>query len=330
MLLSMTEAEIVAPRTQGRAWSFLVTGDDRQFQGNAGYEDIIEESYSYDSTVNNHQHVAVGDLVVVRNGREALGAGYVEVLQVLSDQEKVRSRCRFCGSTGFKERLTMLPRFWCSPCKKAFDEPVVETLSVTAFRAHYGGTWQPLDGCLGKAELRELSLSRSDQQSIKKMDRHRTLAAIEARGARLPGRREVDAGEGHRPQVLPGGSRRATASVRRGQDAFRRALVRQYGLICAVTGAAPAEVLEAAHLRPFSDTQHHRVEEGLMLRSDVHRLFDSGLLAIDSDLVVHVAPSLAGHALYSRLAGAPLHVAHDAPIDRAVIADHHAATVATW
>ncbi|WP_228923425.1 HNH endonuclease [Streptomyces sp. DH7] len=274
--------------------------------------------------------MAVGDLVVVRNGKEALGAGYVEALQVLPHQEKVRSRCCFCGSTGFKERATMLPRFWCSRCKKAFDDPVVETLPVTAFRAHYGGTWQPLDGCLGKVQLSELSPSRSHQQSIRKMHRHRTLEAIKARGVRFPGRREVDGEGGHRRQELPGGSRRATASVRRGQDAFRKALVRQYGLICAVTGAAPAEVLEAAHLRPFSNTQHHRVEEGLMLRSDVHRLFDSGLLAIDSRLVVHVAPSLAGHELYSALEGTPLRIAHDAPIDRAVIADHHEATVATW
>ncbi|MGW6721671.1 HNH endonuclease [Streptomyces sp. NPDC054995] len=326
----MTEAESAAPRAQGGAWSFLVTGNDRQFQGNDGYEDIVEESYSYDSTVNNHQHVAVGDLVVVRNGKEALGAGYVEALQVLSDQEKVRSRCRFCGSTGFKGRLTMVPRFWCSNCKNAFDDPLIETLSVTAFRAHYGGTWQPLDGCLHKEQLKELSPSRSDQQSIKKLDRDRTLKAIETRGVRIPRRRDVVDGGEQRPQKLPGGTRRSTASVRRGQDAFRRALVRQYGLICAVTGAAPAEVLEAAHLRPFSDTQHHRVEEGLMLRSDVHRLFDSGLLAIDSDLVVCVAPSLAGHRLYSALAGVPLQIAHDAPIDRAVIADHHAATVATW
>lgn len=39
---AMTEAETAAPHTQGRAWSFLVTGDDRQFQGNAGYEDVVE------------------------------------------------------------------------------------------------------------------------------------------------------------------------------------------------------------------------------------------------------------------------------------------------
>lgn len=330
MLLSMTEAESAVPNTPGTAWSFLVTGEERQFQGNSGYEDIIEESYSYDSTVGNHQHVAVGDLVVVRNGKEALGAGYVEALQVLPDQEKVRSRCPFCTSTGFEERATMLPRFWCSRCKNAFDTPTSETVRVTAFRAHYGGTWQPLDGCLDKTQLSELSLSRSDQQSIKKMDRRRTLTAIDARGVRLPGRRELRRADRLRPQELPGGRRRSAAAVRRGQDGFRRALVREYGLICAVTGAAPAEVLEAAHLRPFAETEQHRVEEGLILRSDVHRLFDSGLLAIDAELVVHVAPSLAGHAVYSALAGVPLRIPPDAPMDRAVVADHHAATVATW
>ncbi|MBW3362980.1 HNH endonuclease, partial [Streptomyces sp. 09ZI22] len=72
----MTEAEIATPHAQGGAWSFLVAGEERQFQGNTGYEDIIEESYSYDSTVGNYRRVSVGDLVVVRSGREALGVGY--------------------------------------------------------------------------------------------------------------------------------------------------------------------------------------------------------------------------------------------------------------
>ena len=44
----------------GRARSFLVVGEERQFQGNAGYEDVVEESYSYDSTVGNHRRVAGG------------------------------------------------------------------------------------------------------------------------------------------------------------------------------------------------------------------------------------------------------------------------------
>ncbi|MFE2166560.1 HNH endonuclease [Streptomyces sp. NPDC059447] len=107
-------------------------------------------------------------------------------------------------------------------------------------------------------------------------------------------------------------------------------MVRQYGLVCAVTGAVPAEVLEAAHLRPFSTTERHLVGEGLLLRSDIHRLFDSGLLAIGQDLTVRIAPSIAGHAAYRDLDGSSLHIPEAAPLDRAVIAEHHAATTTTW
>jgi len=313
-----------------RAWSFLVAGEEREFQGNTGYEDVLEESYSYDSTVGNHRRVAVGDLVVIRNGREALGIGYVEELAVTPERPKLRSRCPSCGSTSFKERTTELPRYRCSPCNSTFDRPKAETIRVTAYQAHYGGTWQPLEGCLDKVQLAELSLSRSGQQSIRALDRARTLAAVAARGVRLPREEDLTGTTRHHPLELPGGRRRTTTAARRGQDAFRKALVRQYGMICAVTGPAPAEVLEAAHLRPFAETERHRVEEGLLLRADIHRLFDSGLLAISPTLEVNIAPSLRGYSVYSTLQRTRLHLVTDDVVDRDAIGEHHAATIATW
>ncbi|MFD4911991.1 HNH endonuclease [Streptomyces virginiae] len=75
-----------------------------------------------------------------------------------------------------------------------------------------------------------------------------------------------------------------------------------------MTGAALAELLEAAHLRPFATTERHLIREGLLLHSDIHRLFDSGLLAISRDLTVRIAPSIAGHAAYSPFGR--LHPAH--------------------
>ncbi|MFJ1950356.1 HNH endonuclease [Streptomyces griseoincarnatus] len=326
----MSEVDRVAKATGGRAWSFLIVGEERQFQGNAGYEDVVEESYSYDSTVGNYRRVAVGDLVVVRNSREALGVGYIEALDVVPDQLKLRSRCPRCGNTGFKERVTELPRYRCSPCGTAFDSPKVETIPVTTYRAHYGGTWQPLEGCLKKTQLTELSLSRSDQQSIKAMDRERTLRAVADRGVRLPRQERAWIAARQQPLELPGGRRRTTAAARRGQDAFRKALVARYGLICAVTGSAPAEVLEAAHLRPFATTERHRVEEGLLLRADVHRLFDSGLLTITPELVVRVAPSLLGYGAYSALEGGLLCVPKNHALDLNVVKEHYAMTTATW
>jgi putative restriction endonuclease len=51
--------------------------------------------------------------------------------------------------------------------------------------------------------------------------------------------------------------------------------------------ALPA--LEAAHIRPFAETETHYVRHGLLLRSDVHRLFDSGYLTVTPDYKVEAS-----------------------------------------
>ncbi|WP_307823691.1 HNH endonuclease signature motif containing protein [Streptomyces sp. I5] len=97
-----------------------------------------------------------------------------------------------------------------------------------------------------------------------------------------------------------------------------------------MTGPAPAQVLEAAHLRPFATTERHRVEEGLLLRADLHRLFDSALLTISPELVVHVAPTLRGYGAYSALDGRSVYVPRDHALDLNVVEEHYATTTATW
>ncbi|WP_139177138.1 HNH endonuclease [Geodermatophilus siccatus] len=68
---------------------------------------------------------------------------------------------------------------------------------------------------------------------------------------------------------------------RRGQPAFRRALLKAYDARCAITGCAAEAVLEAAHLRPYRGPSSNTVTNGLLLRADIHTLLDLQLLAID-------------------------------------------------
>jgi hypothetical protein len=315
---------------QARAWSFLVAGQ-RDHQGNEGYDDIAEEAYSFDSTVSNHLRVRLGDLVLVRNNREALGISRVEKLDETPGVQKPRRRCPTpgCGRTSFKERTTKRPRFLCSDCGTAFDSPVVEQITVTAYVAHYGGCWQALEGCLAGEQLEALCMGRSKQQSVRELWPDRTLEAVERRGIRLPAQLPPPARRRHHDE-LPGGRRRREAAVRNGQDAFRKALVREYGMTCAVTGPAPAEVLQAAHLRPFAVHERHRVDEGLLLRSDIHSLFDGHLLAISPELEVHVSPGLAGYRRYAGLHGSPLRIPETAPLNRTVLEDLYEKVTATW
>src|SRR4051812_20806805 len=68
--------------------------------------------------------------------------------------------------------------------------------------------------------------------------------------------------------------------IRRGQVAFRSALLDAYAGRCAITGCAIADVLEAAHIVPHKGPLTNHVSNGLLLRADVHTLFDCGLLAV--------------------------------------------------
>ena len=77
--------------------------------------------------------------------------------------------------------------------------------------------------------------------------------------------------------------------VRLGQGAFRVLVTDAYERRCAVTGEKTLPVLEAAHIKPFAENGPHRVNNGLLLRSDLHKLFDLGYLTVTPDLRLHVS-----------------------------------------
>lgn len=82
--------------------------------------------------------------------------------------------------------------------------------------------------------------------------------------------------------------------VRVGQGAFRRLLLGTYGKVCAFTGPQLEETLQAAHIQPYVDAESNHVRNGLLLRADMHVLFDLGLLTLDPDLRIQVSSKLKG------------------------------------
>ncbi|BDP42598.1 hypothetical protein DAETH_25670 [Deinococcus aetherius] len=99
-------------------------------------------------------------------------------------------------------------------------------------------------------------------------------------------------GDGARPEERP-----ATAAAvdtprfgaprivrpRLGQGAFRALVTEAYARRCAVTGEKTLPVLEAAHVQPYAEGGPHDVSNGLLLRSDLHRLYDQGYVTVDPD-----------------------------------------------
>lgn len=85
------------------------------------------------------------------------------------------------------------------------------------------------------------------------------------------------------PENLEDGRVRTLTEIvqRQGQQSFRRRLLEAYNERCAFTGCSTIFVLEAAHITPYLGPETNDVSNGLLLRSDIHTLFDLGLLSVD-------------------------------------------------
>jgi hypothetical protein len=103
---------------------------------------------------------------------------------------------------------------------------------------------------------------------------------------------------------------------RRGERKFRNKLIAAYAGRCSVTGCDAVAALEAAHIKPYCGPQSDHVTNGLLLRADIHTLFDLYLIGIDSTTHrIKLAPPIKGTA-YVELEGRELALptnAADAP-----------------
>lgn len=107
---------------------------------------------------------------------------------------------------------------------------------------------------------------------------------------------------------------------RLGQQAFKAVVLTAYQRRCAITGAKIQPTPQAAHIRPVSREGQNRVDNGLLLRSDIHTLFDRGYIGVDPKRRLRVSPRLRsdfgnGAEFYAR-EGQPLAVLPSRVADR--------------
>lgn len=80
--------------------------------------------------------------------------------------------------------------------------------------------------------------------------------------------------------------------ARRGQQAFRDVLRERYGDQCMISGCGLMDVVEAAHIKPYRGDGDNHPANGLLLRADLHTLFDLDLIGIEpGTLIVRVHPN---------------------------------------
>lgn len=112
---------------------------------------------------------------------------------------------------------------------------------------------------------------------------------------------------------------------RRGQDEFRQRLISIYGGRCVISGCGVVEALEAAHIVPHSIDGGYGNSNGLLLRADIHTLFDLHLLSVcPNTFVVKVNPRLGPEYCQFDNQTLPSPTIPTDAADRAGLARHHA------
>lgn len=96
------------------------------------------------------------------------------------------------------------------------------------------------------------------------------------------------------PQPVTGERFGAPVAMRRrlGQGTFRMAVTDGYGRRCAVSGERTLPILDAAHIRSYAAGGEHEVSNGMLLRTDIHKLFDRGYVTITDNLRFAVSARL--------------------------------------
>lgn len=110
------------------------------------------------------------------------------------------------------------------------------------------------------------------------------------------------------PSSIEDARRKTLAAIvrRQGQPAFRSNLLRAYDNRCAISGCDVPEVLEAAHIVPYQGPETNHVSNGLLLRTDLHTLFDLALLAIEPSATMVVVAAALCSTEYGALHGRKL------------------------
>lgn len=292
----------------GRAWLMLSVTGRRQHGGNEGYLDDPAGVYRYDSSVGNSANVSRGDLVAVRDRKGLLALGLVDEI-TKGTGSKTRFRCPVCRTTVIKQRQNFTPVWRCRD-GHTFAAPEEETIEVTTYAADYTQGQIILDGSPDAASARATAMRPSTQNSIEEIDAAalaRLLVPSRSDARSLferffqswpPRIFEIDesdtdyrpSSDDRRKRIL------RSISERRGQAKFRNDLVRRYGERCLVSGCTVMDVIEAAHIWPYRGSEDNAPSNGLLLRADIHTLYDLDLLGIEpaSECIVRISRALSG------------------------------------
>ncbi len=263
------------------------------------------------------QEISEGDLVVANDGRSrAVGIGTVESEYLRPNHPDNPSESDWLPHARLMNWIIKqpvdLPEFF-------FNIPTVHAISAKkialirqAYLKAYPSLKPKLEKLFRDVEFGENGAEQASSKAIRKIEQ----SLVE---------KEV-----FNPTSIKDARDHVLTSIvqRRGQPAFRKKLLSAYGGKCAISGCDVTMVLEAAHILEYLGPKTNNAANGLLLRADLHTLFDLRLISVDEkSMKVLVSPKLAG-TVYEKMSGKKIRIPKDASCrpNSAVVAKHRKAS----
>lgn len=267
-----------------QAWSFkAIEKDDLRYWGNDGYHDDSSVFYRYNNSVPNYKNVKEGDIVIIRDREKVLGISILEKLESRNTTKTV-FKCPHdgCNAKKIRPRETIKPKWRCDNGHE-FAEQKIVLEPATEFIANYGSSFQKLED-VTLLQLKSESPRYNIQLSIQEVNVQWALGLLETQSSTIY---PLTAGEADNdtPDLLEDDQRKTVdrqIKQRRGQKTFRDKLLKS-NPVCAVTGCKLVDILEAAHIDAYRNDSHNDIGNGLLLRSDIHTLYDLNHFAINPE-----------------------------------------------
>lgn len=297
-----------------------VSHADTSYKSNDGYKDEIDVKYVYDNSVSNFKQINSGDIAVIVDKKQVLGLAKISRI-VIYNGTKERRRCPVCRSTNYEDRKTKLPRYRCNKGHE-FVKLETETVEVINYEAYYSKSFIVPTQVITVDKLRPYFHNGYNRNmSMQSLTKEFFVKYYKNELDTLNQTFSYPSGEDsenyfrdyfennyapndkdERPAIM------RSIMQRRGQKKFRDALRDYYGDKCMITGCEILDVIEAAHINPYRGEKDHHVANGLLLRADIHILFDLDLLGIEpNSLKIYLSKSILEDG-YEKLQGVRLDV----------------------
>jgi putative restriction endonuclease len=285
-------------------------------------------AFSYETDDRSKKQIAANDLLFLRNQKRLLAVAHVESVST-EKREQIVQKCPMCGVAKIEVRKKRDLPYRCFHGHQ-FTMPAEERELTLMHTAHFPHGCVRIAAEIEPAELRPFELTNSRHVKLKLGDISGICGYVARRdhhvGPLLKGWLR------NRALSLTDGDADAAASMalavvdeqdrpfqairaRRGLASFRDKLIARYGARCMISGCNVLALLEACHVSKYHGPEDNHPANGVLLRSDLHTLFDLDLIGINpADMEIAVHDKLKGTE-YEKFTGTRLLLGGDKGID---------------